>query len=127
MDKIIIKDASFLCNIGVTSKERSKKQKIFIDVKLYLTKKSENLVFLSDNIKDAVNYSEVYDLIKKTVEENEYKLIETMTNAIANKILKNFNINKVTVIVKKPNALANRNVKYVAVEVARKKFQLRSS
>ena len=118
MYKIIIKGATFFCNIGATEEERLKKQKIFVDVELYLnTKKSANLIFLSDT----VNYSEVYDLIKKIAENEEYNLIENMADAIANKILKNFDINKVAVRVKKPQALANRNVRYVAVEIIKSK------
>ena len=55
MDKIIIKDAKFLCNIGMSSEERRKKQEIFVDIELFLnTKKAAQ----TDDIKDTVNYLE---------------------------------------------------------------------
>jgi len=119
MDKIIIKSARFLCNIGVSSEERRKKQKISVDVELY-TKKLAKPIFLSDDIKDTVNYSEVYDLLKEIVEKNECKLIETMAQKIAVNILSKFSVEKVLVNVKK-SKLKNKNIRYVAIEILRKK------
>lgn len=118
MEKIIIKDASFLSNVGISSKERRKKQEIGIDVELFLNIKKATQ---TDEIKNTVNYSEVYTLLKETVEKNKSKLIETMAQNIANKILDNFSVSKVLVRVKKPKALADRSVSYVAVEILREK------
>jgi dihydroneopterin aldolase len=109
MNKIIIKDASFLCNIGVTRQERSKKQKILIDVELFFS------------VGHTVNYSQVYALIKSIVKEKEYKLIETMAENVAEEVLKKFPIKKIVVRIKKPSALADRNVRYVAVEIVRER------
>ena len=110
MYKIIISEAQFLCNIGISKKEREKKQEIIVDVELFLMTK-----------KKIVNYSEVYDLLKDVVEKKEYKLIETMAENVAKEILNSFFIDKIIVRVKKPKALSNRNVKYVAVEIIRDK------
>jgi len=116
MDKIIIKSANFLCNIGVTAEERSKKQEIIVDVELFL---SINKAADRDNIKDAINYSEIHGLLKGIIQKKEYKLIETMAECIAKNILREFPVKEVLVRVKKPKALADRNVAYVAVEVIR--------
>lgn len=118
MDKIIIKGACFLCNIGLSSKERSKKQEIFIDIELFLDIKK---AAKTDNIEDTVNYSEVYELIKDLVEAHEIKLIETLVENIAKDILNKFSVEKVLVRIKKPKALANKDVKYVVVEIIREK------
>lgn len=118
MDKLIIQGAPFLCNIGISPKERKLKQEIIIDAELFLDIKR---AAQKDNIKNAVNYSKVYDLIKKTVEEKKYKLIETMAEDTARGVLKNFDIRKVLIKIRKPSALADKNVKYVAVEVLREK------
>ena len=118
MDKIIIKDAKFSCNIGVSKKERGKKQEIFIDAVLFFDAKKPGK---TDRIEDTSNYSEIYNLIKKTAEDEEYNLIEAMAENISEKILGNFSANAVLVKVKKPSALADRNVKYAAVEIIRTK------
>ena len=118
MDKIIIKEARFLCNIGVSQKERKKKQEIIIDIELFSNIKKASK---TDNIRHAVNYSEVYDLIKNIVGRKKYKLIEAMAENVAKEILNKFSVKKMLVRIKKPEALANRNVKYTAVEIIRKK------
>ena len=118
MDKIIIKEARFPCNIGVSQKERKKKQEIIIDVELFSNIKKASK---TDNIRYAVNYSKVYDLIKNIVGREKYKLVEAMAENVAKEILNKFSVEKVLLRVKKPEALANRNVKYAAVEIIRKK------
>ena len=118
MDKIIIKEARFPCNIGVSQKERKKKQEVIIDVEMFSNIKKASK---TDNIRYAVNYSEVYDLIKNIVGREKYKLVEAMAENVAKEILNKFSVEKVLVRVKKPEALANRNVKYAAVEIIRKK------
>lgn len=115
MDKIIIKNAKFRCNIGVSAKERSKKQEIIIDTELFFNFKNMN-----DDIKNTINYSEVHSSIKKIVEKKEYKLIETLAEEIAKEILSNFKINKIVVKIKKPEALRKKNAGYAAVEITRK-------
>ena len=120
MDKIIIKEARFSCNIGVSQKERRKKQEIVVDAELFLDAKK---AAQTDDIKYAVNYSEVYDLIKNIIGMKKYKLVESIAENIARGILNEFSVQKVIVKVKKPKALADRNVKYAAVEIIRKKQQ----
>ena len=118
MDKIIIKGSHFLCNIGVTKKERNEKQEIIIDVTLFVDVRKASQ---TDNIKYAVNYSNVYDLLKKIVEKKEYKLIETMAENIAKEILNKFSVENVLIKIKKPEVLADKNVNYTAVEIIRGK------
>lgn len=122
MDKIIIKEAHFMCNLGVQKEERRKKQEIVVDVELFLNAKKMALPFFpSDDIKGTIDYSEAYNLIKENVGGKEYRLIEAMAENLANKILDNFPVKQVLVRIKKPKALASRNVKYAAVEIVRKK------
>ena len=118
MDKITIKDASFLCNIGTTPQERIKKQEILIDIEMFSDFRK---TIKKDNIDYALNYSKVHDSLKNVVEKNKYSLIETMAENIAKQILNKFSIKKILVRVKKPAALSTKNVKYVAVEIAREK------
>jgi len=118
MDKIIIKNACFLCNVGAAQEERRKKQEIFIDIELFLDIKKASQ---TDDINKAINYSTIHSSIKNLIENKEYKLIETIAEDIAKNILKNFDISKVLVKIKKPQALANRKVSYVGVEIVRTK------
>ena len=118
MDKIIIKEAQFMCNVGVSQEERAKKQNIVVDAELFFNFKKASS---TDDIKHTVNYSEIHSLIKKIVEKKEYKLIEALAENIAEGILNNYQAKKIIVKVKKPMALAKKNVKYAAVEITRAK------
>ena len=114
MDRIIIKDAALFCNIGVSAKERSRKQKIFADAELFLdTVKAAK----KDDLKFTINYSDVLNLMKRIAGKKEYNLIETLANDIAERILDEFKVGKVTVKVKKMLP----NMKYAAVELTREK------
>ena len=113
MDRIIIKDAEFFCNIGVSAKERSRKQKIFADAEMFFdTRKAAK----TDDIKNTINYSSAYDLMKSIAEKKEYGLIETLANDIAKGIFDKFGVKKVNVKVRK--ALPDFKA---AVEIAREK------
>lgn len=118
MDKIIIKEAKFRCNIGVSKEEMAKKQNIFVDAELFFNLKKASL---TDNIKNTINYSDVYKLIKNIAKKKEYKLVETLAENIASGVLKNLPAKKVIIRIKKPMALAKKNVKYAAVEITRTK------
>lgn len=118
MDKIIIKEARFLCNIGVSENEGAKKQLVAIDAELFLNLKKASS---SDDIKHTVDYSEVHSIIKDVAENKRCKLMEAMAENIAKEILNRFSVKKIIVRVKKPMALSKKNVKYVAIEITRTK------
>lgn len=118
MDQIIIKEAKFLCNLGCTEEERKNKQEIIIDLELFTDiKKSAR----SKKLEDAINYAEVHSVMKQVIEKKEYILIETLAELLSQKILERFNVKQVLVRLKKPQALADRNVKYAALEIVREK------
>lgn len=118
MDKMTIKSALFLCNVGVSKRERRKKQKIFVDIELFLDAKKAGQ---TDSLMHTVNYSEVYDSIKRTIKRKEYRLIESIAENIAEHVLNSFNVNAVNVTVRKPGALARKKVEYVSLEIVRGK------
>lgn len=118
VDKITIGGAGIFCNLGVTERERRKKQEILVDIELYAdTKKAAK----TGKLKDTVNYSEVHKLAKEIAESGKYHLIESLAESIANCILKKFKVSEVLVRIKKPRALAGRNVQYSSIEIIRRK------
>ena len=118
MDKIIIHDAEFRCNIGVTQEERKKKQKIIVGVVIFANLGNS---FESDSLDDTIDYTKVHQMVKNIVENSRSKLIETLAGKIAKEILEKTNAKETSVTIKKPGAMASRNVRYASVEVTRKK------
>jgi dihydroneopterin aldolase len=116
MDRIIVKNAPFLCSIGIKEEEREKKQEILIDIELFTDIKRGAG---TDRIEDTIDYAAVYQLISEEVGKNHYNLIETLAEKIAQRVLDNFNIERISITIKKPSALAHRGVRYAGVAITR--------
>ena len=114
MDSITINNALFSCNLGVTEQERKEKQPIQMNIILFLDLKPAGK---TDDLKKTVNYSEVYKKVKLMVEKRSYNLIEALAEEISKKLLADFPVQKVTLTIKKPNALPH--VTYAAVTIER--------
>ena len=115
-DKVSIKGIKLNCNLGIDDLERSEKQIISIDVEMFLNvKKAAKL----DDVKYTVNYSEVYKKVKSLAENNSFKLLETLAEKIAQLILKNFKVKKVTIIIRKTSIAKKYKCEYSEVEITR--------
>ena len=80
LTKIFISDLTLPCTIGVTQEERAEKQQVCITVTLWA---AIHTAFKSDDIKQTVNYKEVYRSILGLVEGNSFNLIERLADEIA--------------------------------------------
>jgi 7,8-dihydroneopterin aldolase/epimerase/oxygenase len=114
MDKLILQDCRFLCKIGVSDNERAMEKNIFMDVEMFY---DVGKAARSDDIIDTVNYARVHEVLKEVVREKEYRLIETLAERIASRLLQDFLLKRVKVRVKKQ--LAHRNIKYAVMEIDR--------
>ena len=110
MNKIIIKNAKFSCNLGTTKEERSIKQVILVSVEMFCDIKQ---AAKTDDICDTVDYFKVHAELKKLIENKEFNLVETIAQNIKDLILQNFNIQKVNILIKKPSAILD--VEYCGV------------
>lgn len=117
-DKIIIQGARFLVHLGVSVEERKKKQTIIIDCELFYPLKNAGA---TDDLQHTLNYSEVHALLKRLVESHEWHLIEAIAEKSAMAVLQSFPVHGIHIVVKKPGALALKDVDYCAVDIMRKK------
>src|SRR5690606_7100782 len=116
-DRIFIQHARFLCRLGVTSKERSTPQEVFVDLALEV---DTSVAGHSDRIGDTVNYTEVWNAVRECLAPKEYHLVEAVAESIAQVVLRTFpRVQAVTVRVTKPGALASRDVQAAGVEICR--------
>jgi FolB domain-containing protein len=77
--RIVVKD--FLCaaTIGVTDTERAQRQKLGISLELVLTPSPP----LRDDITEVLNYGTVVRTLRRLCQESEYRLLETLAEALA--------------------------------------------
>lgn len=120
MDKIIIKGMQFYGYHGALPQEQQLGQKFIVDAILSLDLKPAGQ---TDQLACTVNYAEVYNLIKKIVEGQPFKLIESLAETIASEILDNFNVREVNVQVRKPSAPVLGVFDYVAVDITRQQLK----
>lgn len=118
MDKITVEGARFCVHLGVTKEERVREQEIIVDFILFF---NTQLSAQTEDISDTIDYYPVCQRIGELLKKQEYKLIETVAERIAQNILKSFKVRKILVRVRKQHALSF--AQYAAVEIVREAEQ----
>ncbi|MEX2103712.1 MAG: dihydroneopterin aldolase, partial [Bacilli bacterium] len=92
-------------------------QRFGVDLDLFLSLKKAGS---TDDVNDTINYAEVYELTKEIVEKEKYRLVETVADQIAKRMLSNFPLlEQIRVGVIKPNPPIAGHYDQVAVEIIR--------
>ena len=114
MDKIFINDLQVETVIGIFDWEREIKQTISINLEMEfdISKAAK-----SDDINDSLDYKKVSKRIIKLCEKAYSYLVENLIEKIAQVVLKEFPVSKVTVSLEKPGAL--RGSKSVGIKITR--------
>ena len=99
--------------IGVYKWDREVKQSVIIDLVLEI--KNTNPAF-EDSIELAVDYTAVSDMVSDLVRSSSYLLIESLAEAIARQILKEFAIRKVRLKLSKPSAIQSASNVSIHIE-----------
>ncbi|MCG3155144.1 MAG: Dihydroneopterin aldolase [bacterium] len=86
---------------GYWDEERQVGQRFEVDVELQVNVQQ---AASSDNIRDTVDLYKVYQTVEHVVTKNTFKLVETLTQVIADTLLREFNLAQVRVRVRKPNS-----------------------
>ncbi len=115
LDIIRLHNAVFYAYHGVLSDEQVLGGKFEVDVELHCNLSAARR---SDNLKDTINYEKVYAAMKEAVVGRKHFLIESLAEAIAAAILKEFKrVRKTVVRVRKPSAPIHGVLDHIEVEV----------
>ncbi len=116
---IRIKNASFYAYHGALVEEQTLGAKFEVDVDLYcdLLPAAE-----ADSLKKTVDYEKVYAYVGSVVHAKKNSLIEALAHTIARGIIREFfNVEMVTVKVRKPHPPVKGVVDYVEVEMTERR------
>src|SRR4051794_22102182 len=91
-----------LCEICVYVEEYDRKQEIFIDLRAEV---DLTLCTQTDALEDAVDYIQLYKLCQSVAKRKHYRLVESLTHALTEEIIKLPAILAIKIRVKKPSAL----------------------
>ena len=117
MDKIRIENLEIFAKHGVFPEENFLGQKFVLSAVLHTDTRKAGL---TDELSYSVHYGEVSHLIKKVVEENTWKLLETVAEATAKAILLSYPmVSQVDLTIKKPWAPIGLPIETVSVEISR--------
>ena len=115
LDIIKLHNAVFYAYHGALTDEQTLGGKFEVDVELHcdLTAAKE-----TDDLKQTVNYEQVYSLMKRIVTEKKYYLIEALAHSIGQGILSGFpQVQKAIVRVRKPGAPIHGVVDTIEVHI----------
>lgn len=118
MDRITLNNMVFFGYHGAISEEQEIGGRFEVDIDLLGDFKQASE---SDDLSKAVDYQKAYECIKPIMEGKKYYLIEGLAEAVANKILGEFEVLRVNVRLRKRNVPIGGVIDFVEVELSRDK------
>lgn len=107
-DRVCIEGLTILTTIGVYDWEKSIKQKLVLDIEIAWNNQPAGM---SDNVEDCLDYAKVSQSVIDFVENNQFNLIESVAECVAEMILQDYSVPWIRIKVSKPTAVvAARNV-----------------
>lgn len=97
-DTIILKGAQFHGKHGVSAEERAVGGRVIVDVEIECDLTQAGM---TDDLKETLNYSEIFKTVRAQVEDKEFNLLESLANRIAEALLVKFPTTTVNVYVRK--------------------------
>ncbi|MCH2311328.1 MAG: dihydroneopterin aldolase [SAR202 cluster bacterium] len=118
-DRIQVKGMKFFGHHGITEEEQAIGQRIEVDVEIEVDLEAAGR---ADDPNLTLDYTLIYQVTREIVEGKSVKLIETLAESIADRLILKLNVDSAWVKVIKPNPpIDNSVIGYVAIEVQRDK------
>ena len=117
MDRIRIKDLEIYSYHGINTQEKEMGQRFILSLDIFFDMRKAGK---TDSIADTVNYAQLCYDVEKEFNREEYDLIQTAAEKVAEYVLKNYDlIEKMTVEIKKPWAPIGKPIDYPSVKIER--------
>jgi dihydroneopterin aldolase len=119
-DRIALMNMRFEGRHGVLDEERLQAQPFEVDVELSLDLAPAGV---SDDLRRTVDYREVFEIVRETIEGPSRQLIESLAETIAARLLANFatvGVAEVLVRVRKPDVNLPGTLDAASVEIRRR-------
>jgi dihydroneopterin aldolase len=113
---IEISGLSLYTHVGVTAEERKVGQRLLVDLRIDV---GEVDATVTDRLEDTVDYSAVCQMANLVAQQREYKTLERLCAAIADRVIDQFDAHAVWVKAAKPEPPIALPVSEVSVEVWR--------
>jgi dihydroneopterin aldolase len=118
-DRITLTNMRFVGTHGVLPEEQTTPQAFEVDAELHLDLRPAGA---SDDLSKTADYRVVFDICRETIEGPSFRLIESIAEAIAARLLRTFEavgVKKVVVRVRKPDVALPGKLDFSSVEIRR--------
>ena len=114
-DVILLEGIQVPAALGVTAAERRVRRPVPLDVELSRDLRAAGR---SDNIRQTIHYKRVFEIVEDVAGNQEHKLVEALGDRIARAVLEKFDVDAVSVTVRKPTPIAGV-LRYAGVRITR--------
>lgn len=111
-----IKNLKLQTIIGIFDWEQTVNRDIIINITIEL---KDNKVLVSNDISDTIDYDQITSFIKEMAKNKKFKLVETMAQEIANKIMSDEKVKECVVELDKVGAVENLESFSVTIKKSR--------
>jgi len=113
MDKVFIEQLEVITTIGVYDWEQEIKQKLVLDIEMAHDNRPAGK---SDDVVDALDYSQVSQAVLNHIEGGRFLLVERVAEEVAELIMSRFNVPWIKIRLTKPGAVAQAKGVGVVIE-----------
>ncbi|MCS0198761.1 dihydroneopterin aldolase [Vibrio alginolyticus] len=116
LDKVFIEQLEVITTIGVYDWEQQIKQKLVLDIEMAHHNKPAGK---SDDVQDALDYSQVSEAVLNHIENGRFLLVERVAEEVAELIMLRFSVPWVKIRLAKPGAVPQARAVGVVIERGR--------
>jgi dihydroneopterin aldolase len=114
-DRILLEGIQVPAALGVTAAERRMRRPVLLDLEIECDLRAAGR---TDRIGQTIHYGRIYDVVEDIAANVEHKLVEALGERIARAVLSKFDVDAVTVTVRKPKPIAGV-LEYTGVRLTR--------
>ncbi|MFQ5416322.1 MAG: dihydroneopterin aldolase [Myxococcota bacterium] len=114
-DIILLEGIQIPAALGVTAAERRMRRPVTLDLQVVRDLESAGR---SDQIRQTIHYERIFEVVEDVAGNHEHRLVESLGERIAEALLSKFDIEAVTVTVRKPQPIAGV-LDYAGIRITR--------
>ena len=119
-DVILLEGIQVPAALGVTAAERRMRRPVLLDLEVRVDLRAAGR---TDRISQTIHYGRIYEVVADVAANIEHKLVEALGERIAQAVLSKFDVEAVTVTVRKPKPIAGV-LEYTGVRLTRSRRDL---
>jgi 7,8-dihydroneopterin aldolase/epimerase/oxygenase len=116
-DAILLEGIQVPAALGVTAAERRMRRPVTLDLEVEVDLRAAGR---SDRIQQTVHYKRIFEVVEDVASNQEHKLVEALGARIAEAVLAKFDVDAVTVTVRKPKPIAGV-LDYAGIRIRRER------